>query len=580
MNKKWLIKEQPNGVQVEKLRKELGVSEVVACMLVQRGIDTFEAAESFFRGTLDELHDPFLMKDMDRAVNRINRALKDNEKILIYGDYDVDGTTAVSLVYSYLSNFSNQLDYYIPDRYTEGYGVSSQGIEYAKENGFTLIITLDCGIKANENVDLSNSYGIDVIICDHHTPGDELPKAIVLDPKRVDCEYPYKELSGCGVGFKLMQALAQLNDWDVAELFENLDLLAISIGADIVPVTGENRILTQLGLKQINESKLPRHGLEIMLNLAKKEKPLTLTDVVFTIAPRINAAGRMKDAKMAVELLTSDDKKKIREIAKEIQDLNDTRKELDKTITEEALEIIQNDSSFKNKHTTVVYQSDWHKGVLGIVSSRLIEKHYRPTIVLTNDGDSDLITGSARSVKDINVYEAIKDCEQDLEKFGGHVAAAGLTLKKDNLKSFITNFEKAVQKQMDPESLVPEIIIEKELSFNDIFNLGESVYEVPRLLRILKEFEPHGPGNMKPRFIAKNVFAHEPRLLKGEHLKMKVFQPDFQKYLNAIYFYASEMLSIVEKGPFDIVFTLEINEFKGKSTPQLMIKDLRKTSIL
>src|SRR5690554_4246408 len=434
MNTKWLIKDAPNLTQVEALKNEMNVSEVVAYMLVQRGITEFDAARAFFRGTLKELHDPFLMKDMDRAVDRINIALEEGQKIMIYGDYDVDGTTAVSLVYGYLSQLTDQIAYYIPDRYEEGYGVSEKGIRVAHEEGFSLIITLDCGIKANDKVDLANSLGVDVIICDHHTPGEVLPDAIVLDPKRKDCDYPYKELSGCGVGFKLMQALTSTNKWDESELLQHLDLLAISIAADIVPVTGENRLLAQFGLKQLNENTRP--GIDIMLNLAKREKPLTLTDIVFTIAPRINAAGRIDDAKKAVKLLTSNDKDELKSIALRIHEYNEERRVLDKEITEHALAIVEEDSGFDKKCTTVVYHESWHKGVIGIVASRLIENYYRPTIVLTQAEDGETWTGSARSIKGVNIYNVLEKCSAYLEKFGGHYFAAGMTLKNEQLNDF------------------------------------------------------------------------------------------------------------------------------------------------
>jgi single-stranded-DNA-specific exonuclease len=573
MNRKWLIKDAPNFTQVEALKKEMNVSEVVAYMLVQRGITEFDNAKSFFRGSLKELHDPFLMKDMDRAVERVNKALKNDEKILIYGDYDVDGTTSVSLVYSYLVKHTSSIAYYIPDRYEEGYGVSEKGIRFAHAEGFSLIITLDCGIKANEKVDLANSLGVDMIICDHHTPGEILPDAVVLDPKRKDCEYPYKELSGCGVGFKLLQALIQKNEWDEDELLPYLDLLAISIAADIVPVTGENRLLAQYGLKQLNENTRP--GIDIMLNLAKREKPLSFTDIVFTIAPRINAAGRIDDAKKAVKLLTSTDQKELNEIAQTIHDYNEERRVLDKEITEHALANIEADPTFQDKCTTVVYHQDWHKGVIGIVASRLIENYYRPTIVLTQSEDGETWTGSARSIKGINIYDILENCSATLEKFGGHYFAAGMTLKNENLSRFIDCFESEVKKIIGSETLIPEQIIEKELPFDSLFTMAESIYEVPRLMRVLKQFEPHGPDNMKPLFLAKNVYAHDAKLLKDEHLKMKVFQPDFQKHIEAIYFKCPEALEIVQQGPFDMVFTLEENTFRGKTTPQLMVKDVR-----
>ncbi|RFC53537.1 single-stranded-DNA-specific exonuclease RecJ [Brumimicrobium aurantiacum] len=573
MNSKWLIKDAPNLQQVEQLKKEMNVSEVVAYMLVQRGITTFDSAKSFFRGTLKELHDPFLMKDMERAVERVNIALEEGQKILIYGDYDVDGTTAISIVYGYLSQLTDTIAYYIPDRYSEGYGVSEKGIRDAHENGFSLIITLDCGIKANEKVELANSLGIDMIICDHHTPGKELPDCIVLDPKREDCNYPYKELSGAGVGFKLIQALATTNGWDEKILFENLDLLAISIAADIVPATGENRLLAQYGLKQLNEKTRP--GIDIMLNLAKKEKPLTLTDVVFTIAPRINAAGRIDDAKKAVVLLTSQDEKELRSIAQSIHDFNEERRGLDKEITEHALSIVENDSDYDQKCTTVVYHETWHKGVIGIVASRLIENYYRPTIVLTQSEDGETLTGSARSIKGVNIYDILENCSDTLLQFGGHYFAAGMTLKNEQLSNFKLRFEEEVRKVIGAENLIPEQIIEKEIHFNQIFNLGESIYEVPRLMRVLKQFEPHGPQNMKPLFLAKNVYAHDAKLLKEEHLKMKVFQPDFQKHIDAIFFKCPEALEIVKNGAFDMVFTLDENNFRGRTTPQFMVKDIR-----
>lgn len=573
MNTKWLIKDAPNLQQVEQLKKEMNVSEVVAYMLVQRGITDFDAARSFFRGTLDELHDPFLMKDMDKAVDRLNNALEEGQKIMVYGDYDVDGTTAVSLVYGYLSQLTDLVAYYIPDRYEEGYGLSEKGIRVAHEQGFSLIITLDCGIKANDKVELANTLGVDVVICDHHTPGAHLPEAIVLDPKRKDCSYPYKDLSGCGVGFKLLQALIQKNQWDETPLLADLDLLAISIAADIVPVTGENRILAQYGLKQLNEN--TRYGIDTMLNLAKKEKPLSFTDIVFTIAPRINAAGRIDDAKKAVRLLTSKDEQEVRTIAQTIHDYNEERRALDKNITEEALAAIEADSNFEQKCTTVVYDADWHKGVIGIVASRLIEKHYRPTIVLTQSEDGETWTGSARSIAGVNMYDILEQCSEVIEKFGGHYFAAGLTLKSEHLPRFIELFDEEVRKTIGSESLIPEQIIEKELPFGHLFNLGESIYEVPRLMRVLKQFEPHGPENMKPLFVARNVYAHGAKLLKDEHLKMKVYQPDFQKHIDAIYFKCPEALDIVTQGAFDMVFTLEENQFRGRTTPQLMVKDIR-----
>lgn len=572
MNTKWLIKEAPNPLEVNRLVNEKGLDEVIAYMLVQRNIVSDEAIHNFFRGTIKKTHDPFLMKDMDRAVDRLDLALKNNEKIMVYGDYDVDGTASVSLVYSYLSCFTKEIIYYIPDRHKEGYGVSEKGVRQANEEQCGLIITLDCGIKANEKVELANELGIDVIICDHHKPGEELPNCIVLDPQRSDCNYPYKGLSGCGVGFKLMHAFTQKNNYDEMRLMDYLDLLAISIGADIVPVTGENRILARLGLEKVNQN--TRLGIDKMLHYAKKEKPLTLTDTVFTIAPRINAAGRLKDATLAVKLLTTNDNKIALDIAKVIHELNDKRRKWDKEITEEALLKIANDHEYSKKCTTVVYDRDWHKGVIGIVASRLIEKHYRPTIVLTTE-DGEYWTGSARSVDDINLYDALFECSELLEKFGGHFHAAGLTLKTENVPLFVDKFDAVVRQKIGNKILIPQQIIEKELPFNELFQAGESTLEVPRLMRVMDQFEPYGPENMKPLFLAKNVYAQEVKLLKGEHLKMSVYQPEDKKIIDAIYFNCPQAKEIVDNQPFDMVFTVDRNEWKGRTKPQLMVKDIR-----
>ena len=571
--KKWLIKDAPNPTAIERLKNELNVSYLVAHMLVQRDITDFESAKRFFRGTLEGLHDPFLMKNMKLAVNRLQQSLEEGGKILVYGDYDVDGTTSVALFYGFLSEHTSAIDYYIPDRYKEGYGVSMQGIEYAKEHGVDLIVTLDCGIKAIEPIAKAATYGIDVIICDHHTPEEVLPEAVVLDPKQDDCDYPYKELSGCGVGFKLLLGLCQKLKMDTAPLFKNLDLLAISIGADIVPVTGENRLLAQYGLAELN--KKPRPGLAIMLNLAKKEFPLTLTDVVFSIAPRINAAGRLGDAKQAVRLLIGEENEDLRELAKTIHNSNDERREKDKQMTDEALQMIHEDADHKDKVTNLVYKKGWHKGVVGIVASRIIENHFRPTIVLTQPKEGDEWTGSARSVKDINIYDVLSDCAHLLERYGGHFYAAGLSLKDENLEAFAQCFDASVRKRLIDETLIPEEIIEKEIGFDSIFNTGESIHEIPRLKRLLKQFEPHGPGNMKPVFLTRNVYARYPKLLKGEHLKMQVIEPGHDKPINAIAFSFPSAFEIVQNGPFDLVYTLEENQFKGRTTLQLNVKDLR-----
>lgn len=578
MQKKWLVKDAPDKVLVQKLKKELNVSEIVAYMLVQRGITKFDDAKNFFRGTLDNLHDPFLMQDMHDAVERLEKAISNNEKIMIYGDYDVDGTTSVALVYSYLLNHTENIEYYIPDRYGEGYGVSEQGVRHASDSGCNLLITLDCGIKANSKVDLANELGLDVIICDHHTPGEELPNCLVLDPKREDCEYPYKELSGCGVGYKLLSAFATKNNHDLGELNANLDLLAISIGADIVPITGENRLLCQHGLEQLNKN--TRTGIDKMLNYAKKEKPLTLTNVVFIIAPRINAAGRMGDAKNAVKLLISENEDEVRTIAKAIHDDNEERRNIDQIITQEALGILSDDKNFETKCSNVVYKSGWHKGVIGIVASRIIETHYRPTVVLTQVNEGENWTGSVRSIKGVNVYDILENCSDVIEQFGGHYYAAGLTVTPENIEKFALKFDEEVRKILQPETLIPEQVLEREITFDNIFNVGESIHEVPRLKRILKQFEPHGPGNMKPVFLAKNVYARDAKLLKGEHLKMKVYQPHHNMPIDAIMFSSPSALELVTSSPFDIVFTLEENTFRGRSTLQLNVKDLRPSLVL
>lgn len=573
MHKKWLLRDKAEIEQINKLSSELNVSKIIAQILIQRGITTFEEAKFFFRATLEETHNPFLMLNMKEAVLRLNKALSKNEKILIFGDYDVDGTTAVALTYGFLSKHTDKIEYYIPDRYNEGYGLSFDGIDYAKENDFSIIITLDCGVKALDKVKYGKKKGLDFIICDHHTPGNELPDAIVLDQKQKNCKYPFKELSGCGVGFKLMHALCIDNNWDTFPLFESLDLLAISIGADIVSVTGENRILAANGLHQLNLD--PRPGVRKMLELANRKPPLTLTDVVFTIAPRINAAGRMGDAKDAVKLMLAQDTDTLESIGKHIQEANELRKETDSYITSEALDDLIKEPNFEDKKSTVLYQEDWHKGVIGIVASRLIEKYYRPTIVLTSSGEH--AAGSVRSVKGFNVYEALEKCSDVLVQFGGHKYAAGLTVKKENIEALKQRFEEVVAASISDEELVPEEIVEMELAFSDIFNPGESTKEIPRLKRILKQFEPHGPDNMKPVFLTKNVFATQGfRLLKDLHLKCTLYQPESNVTIEAIGFNMPEKYAFLTTGlPFDVIYTLETNTWRERTTLQLNIKDLR-----
>ena len=572
MQKRWLVKSPIETSKVEELRSALKVDRVVSELLLQREIKTFDKAQAFFRPSITELHDPFLMRDMDKAVERINLAISKNEKILLFGDYDVDGTTAVALMYSYLIQKYEHIDFYIPDRYKEGYGVSFLGIDYATENNFSLIISLDCGIKSIDKVHYSNERGIDFIVCDHHNPGDILPDGIILDPKRKDCNYPYKELSGCGVGFKLLQALAIQNKWNEEELFSYLDLVAISIGADIVPITGENRVLCYHGMLRLNAS--PRLAFKELVSIAKRQFPVTLTDVVFIIAPRINAAGRLRSGRHSVELMISEDYDTVSKIAKEINDDNAERRVLDQQITFEALEQIENDKNYSSKKTTVVFQNDWHKGVVGIVASRLIERHFRPTIVLTES--NGMVTGSARTVNDFDIHEALIKCEDLLEQFGGHKHAAGMSLTLDNLVKFQERFEHIVSQSIATEDLAPEENVDIEITFEEIFTKEENRLKIPRLKRILNQLEPHGPGNMKPVFMSTNVFATEVRLLKEEHLKLSMTQPNSDIILEGIGFKMADKMDLVASGlPFDIIYTLETNVWKERETLQLNIKDIR-----
>jgi len=569
MEKRWTLKEQPHQSVIKKLSSDLNnLDETLTKILLQRGIETFDKAKSFFRPDLKENHDPFLMKDMDKAVDRINQAITNQEKILVYGDYDVDGTTSVALVYSYIKNFYNQLDYYIPDRYTEGYGVSYQGIDYAVENDFTLIVALDCGIKALDKVKYAKDKGIDFIICDHHRPGEKIPEAVaVLDPKREGCNYPFKELSGCGVGFKLMQAWTKRTNRDEEQLWSYLDLVAISTCADIVPVVGENRIFVYYGLKVINEH--PRLGVKTMIDLAELKKELTVTDVVFTIAPRINAAGRIETGNKAVEMLVANNEKEVSVFGKNINQLNIDRKNLDKTITEEALEMIAKDSLLQKKKTTVLFRGKWHKGVIGIVASRLIETHYRPTIILTESNGK--ATGSARSVKDFDVYNAIEACGDLLDQFGGHKYAAGLTMPIENIGAFSEKFEKEVTNRIEEEMLIPQIIIDAKLEFSQI---------TTNFYKVLKQFAPTGPGNMKPVFLSENVFiTNNSRLIGKEktHLRLEVFQESNPEVkLSGIGFNLGGKFEEIDEGvPISIVYSIEENHWNGLTSLQLNIKDIK-----
>ncbi|MEN9304193.1 MAG: exonuclease RecJ [Bacteroidota bacterium] len=572
MEKKWVVREGQDEQKIEALRTALKVDRIVAELLIQRGIDNFEAAKKFFRPQLTDLHDPFLMKNMEEAVNRLNSAIENNERILLFGDYDVDGTTAVALMYSFLESQNVNVDFYIPDRYKEGYGLSIEGIDYAKKSSCKLIISLDCGIKSIDKVKYAREQGLDFIVCDHHEPGNLLPEAIILDQKQRDCPYPYKELSGCGVGFKLLQGLSIRREIPLENLYQFLDLLVLSIGADIVPVTGENRILCQFGLKQLNEN--PRTAFKELVAIAGKKFPLSLTDVVFTIAPRINAAGRINSGKTAVELMISENVEEIKNLASSIHDDNAVRRDLDSQITEEALAQIKNDSSYSQKVTTVVYSPDWHKGVVGIVASRLIENHYRPTIVLTG-GENGIIGGSARSIDNINLYEVLEECEDLLIQFGGHSHAAGMTLELRNLEAFKKHFNEAVQKRKQNAIFQPIQEIDISIELNEIHK-DEPITSIPRLKRIIADFEPHGPGNMKPVFFSSNLFTTDSRILKEEHLKLKVTQPNSKYAYDAIGFRLAEKEQMTTKGlPFEMVYTLETNEFNGKTTVQMNIKDIR-----
>ena len=566
MEKRWVLKEQGDSEVVSHLSAELRINRILANLLVQRGIRTYDEAKRFFRPTLDDLHDPFLMKDMDKAINRIGEALANKEHILVYSDYDVDGTTAVSLVYTFLKTYAGDIGYYIPDRYKEGYGISQRGIDWAAENGYTLIIALDCGIKSIDKVEYARACGIDFIICDHHRPGSQLPAAVaVLDPKRNDCPYPYKELSGCGIGFKLIQAFAQLNQEPFSKLEQYLDLVAISIAADIVPITGENRILSYYGLQSINRD--PRPGIKAILELAGIRREITINDVVFTIAPRINAAGRIEHGEKAVELLIQKKADLAGFIGDDINEQNSTRKNLDALITEQALQQIENDPGFSSRKSTVVYDPDWHKGVIGIVASRLTDRYYRPTIVLTRS--NGMVSGSARSVKDFDVYNAIESCSDLLEQFGGHMYAAGLTMREENVHTFIQRFEEIVCSTIEDKMLVREIEIDSELSLKDI---------TPSFFRILKQFAPFGPGNMAPIFRAANVRDNgRGKVVGNNHLKLSLVQQETAGGMfDGIAFQLGHHHSMVEQQEvFDVVFHVEENNFNGRTTLQLNIKDLK-----
>lgn len=560
---RWNPKSKPNPEKVQAIQSALQVDEIIATLLVQRGVETFEQAKTFFRPTLADLHNPYLMKDMDKAVARIEKAIANNENILVFGDYDVDGTTAVSLVSSYLRSFYPNVATYIPDRYAEGYGISYMGIDYAEDNDISLIIALDCGIKSIDHVNYAKAKNIDFIICDHHRSGDILPDAVaVLDPKRGDCSYPYDELCGCGVGFKLVQALAENRNQTIEDLVEYLDLAATAIAADIVPINGENRVLAKFGLEVINSN--PRPGIKALIQNVKK-KVLTITDVVFIVAPRINAAGRIKHGNEAVALLTEYDLDQAEQFASEIEQHNSDRKELDKQITKEALLQIEENNE-QTRFSTVVYQENWHKGVIGIVASRLVENYYRPTIVFTKSGEK--LAASARSVKDFDVYNALEACAEHLEQFGGHMYAAGMTLLEENYENFKNAFEKVVQETIHPDLLTPEISYDAEIELSEIN---------PKLMRLLKQFEPFGPENMTPLFLAKGLTDSGYAKTLGsdnEHLKAFVKQGNSESF-GAIGFGLGNKLDLVtNKNKFDAIFSLEENEWKDTVTLQLQLRDI------
>ena len=587
METKWILHESVDNQQVAEIVKVLNIDENLATLLVQRGITNYEEAKTFFRPSLSQLHDPFLMKDMDKAVERVLRAINNGEKVLVYGDYDVDGTTAVAVVYTYLKPFfkKKKIEFYIPDRYEEGYGISYKGIDYAADNGFKLVIALDCGIKAVERIEYANAKGVDFIICDHHRAGDVIPNAVaVLDAKRPDCNYPYDELSGCGVGFKLVTALSMKGLGTIEEVYELLDFLAVSIAADIVPITGENRVLAYFGLKQLN--KKPRPGIEAILqhaNIYRRDedqldedenvltRELTISDLVFLIGPRINAAGRIAKASDSVRLLIADKKEHAEKLAASINDLNDERREFDNRITEEALGMIDADQELKDAKSTVVFNERWHRGVIGIVASRLTDYYYRPTIVLTRA--NGLVTGSARSIKSFDIYDAIDHCSDLLEHFGGHKYAAGLSMKPENLPEFRRRFEAYVSEHLVDEDFVPELEVDLKIKFADI---------TPKFMRILNQFAPFGPGNMAPVFWTDNVIdAGGSRPVGGHrHLKLTVSQVGDAEQgvapFSGIAFQKGDLFDRIHDGePFSICYHLEYNTWQGKTNLQLNVKDIK-----
>ena len=559
----WKSKPLAEEDKIKVLQKNIGVPFEIANLLIQRGIEDFDAAKNFFRPELSDLHDPYLMLGMDKAVNRISTAIANHEKIMVYGDYDVDGTTSVALVFSYLTAYYPDCIYYIPDRYEEGYGISKKGIDYAKEQVISLIIALDCGIKALDNTTYAKEMGIDFIICDHHLPGADLPQAVaILNPKQNNCNYPFKDLCGCGIGFKLIEALTQERGLSFEMILPYIDLVAMAIAADIVPILGENRILTYYGLAQIRKN--PREGIKLFVTGIKRE--LNVTDLVFVIAPRLNAAGRIKHGSLAVELLLSNDPAEALSRGRAIELFNSERQVLDQHITEQALDqIVENQE--QNNYSSVVFQPDWHKGVIGIVASRLIEKYYRPTVVFTASGD--FFTGSVRSVKGLDVFQILDSCKDHIEKFGGHRYAAGLTIKAEAYIAFKKAFEQAVAVTVKPEQRIPSVDYDMEISLDRI---------TPKFFRIMNQMAPFGPGNMRPVFMTKNcIDGGKSRAVGGDlsHLKLDAID-DSRSTLSGIGFGMADHISrIKSRNSFQLLYTVEENEFKGEISLQLKLKDIR-----
>ncbi|MCK5137527.1 MAG: single-stranded-DNA-specific exonuclease RecJ [Bacteroidales bacterium] len=569
MDKNWIIKAQGDEDVIASLTRDLGIDKPLARLLIQRGINTYEEARAFFRPDLANLHDPFLMKDMDVAIQRIEEAIKAGEKVMVYGDYDVDGTTAVALVYSFFKDKFKEIDYYIPDRYAEGYGISLKGIDYAAQQGFSLIIALDCGIKAVDKIEYARKLGTEFIICDHHNPGEVIPDAIaVLDPKQEGCNYPYKELSGCGVGLKLVQAYSKKTGFPDERIYDYLDLVVVSIASDIVPITGENRIMAYFGLKKLNES--PSMGLKAIREVAGIDnRKIDIEDIVFKIGPRINAAGRMESGRKSVDLLVSDKSGEASIISKMINNFNLDRRNIDTEITRQAIEMIRGNAQLQERNSTVLYNPEWHKGVIGIVASRLLDHYYKPTIILTRS--NGFATGSARSVNGFDLYHAIESCNDLLENFGGHKYAAGLTMKIKNVEKFTERFEKIVSETIDPEQLIPVEEIDTELQLKQINE---------KFFRVLKQFQPFGPENISPIFLSENVVDNgygRTVGVNGEHLKLTLIQEENPfKVFPAIAFHRGKDFSKINKGiPFDICYQLTENEFRGKVNLQIHIKDIK-----